>query len=244
MTDIIKKETMTSLEIAEVTGKQHAHVMRDIRGLIESGCNESNFGLVDYKDKKGETRPMYRLTKKGCMILASGYDALLREKIIDRWEELENRFRKNEIVMPNFSNPAEAARAWADQYEQRLKLAAKVQEDAPKVEFFDSVAESKDAVEMKAVANTLNYVSVGRNKLFAILREQKILLSSNLPYQKYIDAGYFRTIETKKNCGSEIRIFIKTLVYQKGLDFIRKLLDKLGYRPKEGNKQGILEFKD
>ena len=180
MTDIIKKETMTSLEIAEVTGKQHAHVMRDIRGLIESGCNESNFGLVDYKDKKGETRPMYRLTKKGCMILASGYDALLREKIIDRWEELENRFRKNEIVMPNFSNPAEAARAWADQYEQRLKLAAKVQEDAPKVEFFDSVAESKDAVEMKAVANTLNYVSVGRNKLFAILREQKILLSSNI----------------------------------------------------------------
>ena len=177
------------------------------------------------------------------MILASGYDALLREKIINRWEELEIQVRKNEIIMPNFSNPAEAARAWADQYEQRLKLEAKASEDAPKVEFFESVAESKDAVEMKAVSSTLNYVAVGRNKLFAILREQKVLQSNNIPYQKYIDAGYFRTIETKKNCGTEVRIFIKTLVYQKGLDYIRKLLNKLGYRPKENNVQTSLEFK-
>lgn len=146
--------------------------------------------------------------------------------------------------MPNFSNPAEAARAWADQYEQRLKLEAKAREDAPKVEFFESVAESKDAVEMKAVSSTLNYVAVGRNKLFAILREQKVLQSNNSPYQKYIDAGYFRTIETKKNCGTEVRIFIKTLVYQKGLDYIRKLLNKLGYKPKESKEQTLLEFKD
>ena len=177
------------------------------------------------------------------MILASGYDALLREKIINRWEELEIQVRKNEIIMPNFSNPAEAARAWADQYEQRLKLEAKAMEDAPKVEFFESVAESKDAVEMKAVSSTLNYVAVGRNKLFSILREQKVLQSNNIPYQKYIDAGYFRTIETKKNCGTEVRIFIKTLVYQKGLDYIRKLLNKLGYRPKQNKGQTSLEMK-
>lgn len=46
------KDGMTSLEIAEVTGKQHAHVMRDIRNLIGQGVNQSNFGLVKYKDKK------------------------------------------------------------------------------------------------------------------------------------------------------------------------------------------------
>ena len=44
---------MTSLEIAEVTGKQHKHVMRDIRVLIEQGVNQLNFGLVEYTDKKG-----------------------------------------------------------------------------------------------------------------------------------------------------------------------------------------------
>lgn len=247
MEEIARKETMTSLEIAEVTGKEHKHVMRDIRVLLMQGVSGSNFGLSSYKHPQpnGGTKdiPCYILTKKGCMILASGYDALLREKIINRWEELEIQVRKNEIIMPNFSNPAEAARAWADQYEQRLKLEAKASEDAPKVEFFESVAESKDAVEMKAVSSTLNYVAVGRNKLFAILREQKVLQSNNIPYQKYIDAGYFRTIETKKNCGTEVRIFIKTLVYQKGLDYIRKLLNKLGYRPKENKGQTSLEFK-
>lgn len=81
---------MSSLEIANITGKQHAHIMRDIRTLIEQGVNESNFGLVDYTDKKGEKRSMYNLTKKGCLILASGYNAVLREKIIDRWELLES----------------------------------------------------------------------------------------------------------------------------------------------------------
>lgn len=156
----------------------------------------------------------------------------------------EDKLKQGLLVMPNFSNPAEAARAWADQYEHRQKLEAKAREDAPKVEFFESVAESKDAVEMKAVSSTLNYVAVGRNKLFAILREQKVLQSNNIPYQKYIDAGYFRTIETKKNCGTEVRIFIKALVYQKGLDYIRKLLNKLGYKPKESKEQTLLEFKD
>ena len=246
MEEIARKETMTSLEIAEVTGRNHKDVMRSIREMEEAWVkvNGRKFALVEYKDAKGEMRPCYSLGKIECLYIATKFNDEARAKLVLRWEELENQARKSEIVMPNFSNPAEAARAWADQYEQRLKLEAKAREDAPKVEFFESVAESKDAVEMKAVSSTLNYVAVGRNKLFAILREQKVLQSNNIPYQKYIDAGYFRTIETKKNCGTEVRIFIKTLVYQKGLDYIRKLLNKLGYRPKESKEQTLLEFKD
>ena len=80
---------MTSLQIAEATGKNHKEVLRDIRSLLEKGVNERNFALVDYKDKKGEARPMYQLTPKGCLILASGYDPVLREKIIDKLEELQ-----------------------------------------------------------------------------------------------------------------------------------------------------------
>lgn len=246
MEEIARKETMTSLEIAEVTGRNHKDVMRSIREMEEAWVkvNGRKFALVEYKDAKGEMRPCYSLGKTECLYIATKFNDEARAKLVMRWEVLENQTGKNEIVMPNFSNPAEAARAWADQYEQRLKLEAKAREDAPKVEFFESVAESKDAVEMKAVSSTLNYVAVGRNKLFAILREQKVLQSNNIPYQKYIDAGYFRTIETKKNCGTEVRIFIKTLVYQKGLDYIRKLLNKLGYRPKENKDQTSLEFKD
>lgn len=246
MEEITRKETMTSLEIAEVTGKRHSDVLEAIRNMEGAWAKvaQRKFPLGSYKDANNQSRPCYILNKTECLYVATKFNDEARAKLVLRWEELENQVRKSEIVMPNFSNPAEAARAWADQYEHRLKLEAKAREDAPKVEFFESVAESKDAVEMKAVSSTLNYVAVGRNKLFAILREQKVLQSNNSPYQKYIDAGYFRTIETKKNCGTEVRIFIKTLVYQKGLDYIRKLLNKLGYKPKENKEQTLLEFKD
>ena len=66
--EIIKKETMTSLEIAEITGKEHKHVMRDIRVLLEQGVSQSNFGLTSYKQEQpnGGTRdvPMYRFVRK------------------------------------------------------------------------------------------------------------------------------------------------------------------------------------
>ncbi len=143
ITKIGKTETMTSLEIAEVTGRKHAHVMRDIRNILDQGVSESNFGLSSYKQSQpnGGTKnvPCYILTKKGCLILASGYDALLREKIINRWEELEMKEREN--ALPNFSNPAEAARAWADQYEKNLALEAKNKEMKPKAEYFDALVD-------------------------------------------------------------------------------------------------------
>lgn len=96
----IGKETMTSLEIAEVTGKRHSDVMRDIRSIIAQGVSERNFALGSYKDKNNQQRPCYALTKKGCLILASGYDALLREKIINRWEELETKERTGSFTVP------------------------------------------------------------------------------------------------------------------------------------------------
>ena len=83
------KDGMTSQEIAEITGKRHDSILRDIRNLLSQGVNAHNFVEVEYLDKKGETRPSFNLTPKGVLILASGYNALLREKIINRLEELE-----------------------------------------------------------------------------------------------------------------------------------------------------------
>lgn len=97
----ISKETMTSLEIAEVTGKRHSDVMRDIRNLLTQGVGERNFALTSYTDKSNRQSPCYELTKKGCLILASGYDALLREKIINRWEELETEKLNGGYGVPN-----------------------------------------------------------------------------------------------------------------------------------------------
>lgn len=96
-----EKRTISSLEIAELTGKQHSNVMRDIRNLLSQGVAESNFGLGPYTDANGQERPLFNLTPKGCLILASGYDAVLREKIIDR-------FQKGDSVMVNATQMAKS----------------------------------------------------------------------------------------------------------------------------------------
>ena len=94
----------------------------------------------------------------------------------------------------------------------------------PKVEFYDQIIDSKDTIDIGSLAKTLNIRNIGRNKLFEILRERKILDSKNQPYQTYIDRGYFRTIETSYIQGGDVKIHIKTVVFQKGVDYISKML--------------------
>ena len=107
-------------------------------------------------------------------------------------------------------------------------LNTKIRALKPKAEFFDAVADSKDAISLAEAAKVLD-LGIGRNKLFEFLRTERVLQSDNQPYQRYVDAGYFRTIEQKYTVGDEVRINIKTLVYQKGLDFIRKKYNERYY---------------
>ena len=244
MEDIVRKETMTSLEIAEVTGKQHAHIMRDIRKLLEQGVSESNFGLTSYRQAQpnggSKDVPMYQLTKKGCLILASGYDALLREKIINRWEELENQVRKSEIVMPNFSNPAEAARAWADQFERNLALEAnnkELKEEnqtlAPKGEYFDDLVARNLLTNFTKVAHQLN---IKRKTFIDLLIRDKFIYRDQknklVPYAKYAHT-YFHINDTKgkysKWAGNQ------TLITPEGKEAFRLLYERRG--------ENLLEFK-
>lgn len=95
--------TMSSVEIAELTGKNHAHVMRDIRSMLtgmEQG--QSKFGST-YSDAQGKSRACFNLPKRETLILVSGYSVELRARIIDRWMELE---RVAQPIAIDFSNPA------------------------------------------------------------------------------------------------------------------------------------------
>ena len=85
------QQTMTSLEIAELTGKQHKDVMRAIRNMEPAWekVNGRNFALVEYKDAKGELRPCYQLTKTECLYIATKFNDEARAKLVLRWEELE-----------------------------------------------------------------------------------------------------------------------------------------------------------
>lgn len=99
-----------------------------------------------------------------------------------------------------------------------------IEEMKPKADFFDAVADSKTAISMNDVAKVLAIKGYGRNKIFEFLRNEKILDRNNIPYQRYVDAGWFRVVEQKYNRGSEVVITKRTLVYQKGVDGIRKMI--------------------
>lgn len=81
--------TMTSREIAELTGKQHKHVLEDVRKMLdELGLSSADFSS-QYKDSTGRTLPCFNLPHRECMILVSGYSIPMRARIVDRWEALE-----------------------------------------------------------------------------------------------------------------------------------------------------------
>ena len=106
------------------------------------------------------------------------------------------------------------------------KLELENKEMKPKAEFFDTVADSKTAISMNEVAKVLNIKGYGRNNLFEFLRNSKVLDRWNVPYQRYVDNGWFRVIEQHYQKNGEPIVTTKTLVYQKGVDGIRKMIEK------------------
>lgn len=158
------------------------------------------------------------------MLVVSGYSVELRARIIDRWQELEEQVRK--AALPDFANPAEAARAWANEYEQRVKLEQQLTLAAPKVEFADRVGEASGIL----IGNFAKVVGIGPNKLFAWMRDHKILIASgsrrNVPMQEYMDRGYFTVRETAVNTNHGIQISFTTKITGRGQQWLtRKLLD-------------------
>lgn len=96
----------------------------------------------------------------------------------------------------------------------------------PAANFAYQLCSSKDTIEIGECAKVLNK-NIGRNRLFEFLRTNNVLQSNNIPYQKYIDAGYFRVIESKYvTPNGETKISLKTVVFQKGVAYINKLLSK------------------
>lgn len=93
----------------------------------------------------------------------------------------------------------------------------------PKAELADRLTSSSDAIDLGTVARVLA-LPYGRNTLFSILRGKKILMADNRPYQEYMDRGYFRVIEEAFEVNGKTKVSFKTLVYQKGVEYLSKIL--------------------
>ena len=89
-------QTMSSLEVAELTGKQHKHVLRDIRNIVVELSPNLGLGFKSstYKDSTGKSNRCYQMDKDSTLCLITGYDVNARMRIIKRWQELEAQAQK------------------------------------------------------------------------------------------------------------------------------------------------------
>jgi len=189
----------TSLLVAESFDKEHKHVLRDIREILDTDdeFNQSNFGLVNYTDAKGEERPMYHLTKDGFTLLVMGYTgekAMAFKKLYIQKFNAMDHFIQNQLPLNT-----EQALVLALEYVRTNKLLTeKIEQDKHKVDYADNVLVNGKSVTMTIYAqqlcNAYNVPTFGVKKLYACFRELGLVQKGKcIPTQRYVDNGYLQT---------------------------------------------------
>ncbi|MDY4478545.1 phage antirepressor KilAC domain-containing protein [[Pasteurella] aerogenes] len=232
--------TMSSREIAELCEKQHNHVLRDIRAYIgailqmERGIDVKS---LDWSEKEGvelfghtpvggvvcryetnpqnnQNYPVYYLDKSATITIISGYNILLRKKIIDRWQELENQQKLTALLPQNY---LQALEALVESEKQKQALALQNQEMKPKADFVDHYVEVGTTKSLRETAKILN---MPERKMIECLVLDKFLYRQSgnlLPYQKSQERGLF-TVKT--GTAEHGHNFTQTRVTSKGVEFI------------------------
>lgn len=200
---------------------------------------------VDDEDKKdapiqGDLGGVQQMT----VINESGlYSLILSSKLpsakkFKRWvtsEVLPTLRRTGSYTIPQkpdsymIEDPAERARRWAEEYEEKKALETQLEEQKPLVEYAEQIQASKDVIDMKSMAKLASKrgIKIGRNKLFAFLRAQEVLDWENIPYASYMNRDWFEVVASGYTClNGEIKINKTTLVKPKGQLGIVNLLKK------------------
>lgn len=215
--------TMGTREIAELLGKQHSNIKISAQRLAVSGV----IGTLATQEfsHNGNVYEEYRLNKRDSLILVAQNCPEFTAQIVDRWQELESQQRP-QIPQTYAAALLEAGRL-ALEVEQKNHLLA-VQ--APKVAFADRVAGDDKGVN---IGNYARAVGLGQNVLFRALREHRILMSGgnrhNLPFQDYIERGYFTVKEGTRTHNDETITTFTPMVTGKGQQWLTKRLIDLGY---------------
>lgn len=218
---------MTSIEIAELVGKRHDNVKRTIETLAKNGVIRlpqievseriNNLGFnVQYEHYVFEGEQ----GKRDSIVVVAQLSPEFTARLVDRWRDLEEAAVNIPKTLP------EALRLAADLAEQKMQLENQLALAAPKVEFADRVGEASGIL----IGNFAKVVGIGPNKLFAWMRDHKILIASgsrrNVPMQEYMDRGYFTVKETAVNTNHGIQISFTTKITGRGQQWLtRKLLD-------------------
>lgn len=206
---IVDGDRMTSLQIAEITGKRHADVMKAIRKMEPawSKINEGNFSLVDYQDKKGETRPCYSLNKEECLYIATKFNDEARAKLIKRWKELEEQHQKPSVPQ----NYLEALKSLVKAEEEKQQLALenkkqqeqiltisktnmelgnKITEMLPKVSYYDKILQSNATMTVTQIAQDYGMSAMRLNKELESMRIQHKVRGQWILFAQFLEGGY------------------------------------------------------
>ncbi len=228
LTNIGGAQTMSSREIAELTGKRHDHVMRDARQMLTELHGEEalpKFG-GSYTGQDNTTRPCYNLPKRETLILVSGYNLAMRARIIDRWQQLEEAERNRFDPAIALSDPASLRRLLLQNVDKVLELQGKVEEMQPQVQALERIAISDGSLCITDAAKTLQ---VQPKALFSYLREHHWIYtrqgdSSYIAYQAKLQTGLLehKTTVVTRSDGSE-KTTTQVRVTPKGLTALAKL---------------------
>ena len=224
------KDYAVGIDIAKALGykKPNDAISRHCRGAVKHGV-----GVVTGKRKDGTDATqnvemslipegdIFRLAAKSELPGAEKFEAWIFDEVLPCIRK--TGMYATEELLDNPDLLIAAAVKLKEERAARLEAENKVKLLEPKGQFYDDVAGSKGSVEMGHVAKVLGIRGMGRNNLFSLLRDKKIFDRNNIPYQQYVDLGYFRVLEQKYSVpNGETKINIKTMVFQKGIDFIRK----------------------
>lgn len=182
--------TMSSREIAELTGKRHADVMRDIRTMMEALQQNADLRSVckssTYVGENDQSYPQYELDKDTSLTLLLGYDVVARMKVVKRWQQLEAQAAP--AVPRTMSQALRLAAEQAEQIElQQVALALA----APKAEYVDRYVAANGAKGFRQVAKLLG---ANEHAFRAWLQDEKIMYRLGgewTAHQCHIDAGRF-----------------------------------------------------
>ena len=185
--------TMSTREIAELTGKLVKHVNRDAEQMIDDlrAAGEDGPDLdhvrID-RDARGYIVAIH-LPQDLSITLVTGYSVVHRHRVVKRWQELEAR--NAPAALPDFADPVAAARAWADATESKFKAETELALAAPKVEMVDRYMDATGTQTFRQVAKLLGAKEPAFRAFLAARRILYQIGGTWTPYAEHLDAGRF-----------------------------------------------------
>ena len=235
--DSLEQKYLDSREVAEMVGKQHNDLLKDIRRYVQQ-LSEGKISHTDfftesqYTDKSNRQKPCYLVTKKGCEFIAHKLTGVkgteFTAKYINRFHEMEDTIKTqlpqgNDLIALAVIE-AQKMIAERDKQIERMK---------PKEIFADTVSASETSILVGDLAKLIsqNGYKIGQKRLFEWLRTNNFLIKSgssrNMPQQRFVEQGLFEIKESNiQNPDGSVRITRTTKVTGKGqIYFVNKFMN-------------------